>query len=394
MKKIGIDARFMLRPLRGIPLYVLRLCENLPYNTGYQFKYFVNMGFEHNDKPENYLPRMESIARLHENVEFINYNDDAEIYWEQVFLPYLVKKHGIDLLHMPANRFCFLSKVPTIVTVHDIMEYLFLKMRYAENVKKNGQNLKMLLYITRIAIYALITYKIGLRKTSKIITVSQYSANDIAKTLKIDIKHIKVIHHGLDKEFLTMNETPLETISLKKRHYVLMLGGESYQKNPEGAISAWAKVSSELRKKYPLKIIGFCGGYNSPIMNLLTRFNLTNEVEVKGWVTQEELIEYMRNAAVFLYLSRYEGFGFPLIQAMATGTPIISSNKSSIPEILGPVGLQYHPNDYNGVSSGIIQLLSNHYLWKQQSRKGKEYCQKFTWKNSANSHLALYNELL
>lgn len=388
-KTIGIDARFMLRPLRGIPLYVLRLCENLPaLNREYQFVYFINKEFEHNDTPENYLPLIEAIEKENPNVIFVNYNDDAEIKWEQVYLPRLIKKHKVDLLHMPANRICFFPGVPTVVTVHDVMEYLYLWKRFKKGAS-SASGVKMLFYLTKIVTYAFAIYKIGFHKAKQIITVSQYSADDIASKLKIKSKNIYPIHHGLDADYICDNPKPLND-----RSFTLMLGGDSDQKNPELAIRAWAQVEPSLRQKYPLKIVGFCGSNSSPLLIAIQESNLENQVEIKGWISQAEMVQHFNDAALFLFPSRYEGFGFPLLQAMACGTPVISTNKSSIPEVLGDVGFKYKPDDANGMAAAIRSLLTDTIEWQKQSDIGYQRSLSFRWEASAQKHLDLYEKII
>jgi glycosyltransferase involved in cell wall biosynthesis len=388
-KVIGIDARFMLRPLRGIPLYVLRLCQNLPaLKKGYHFVYFINKGFEHNDSPENYLPRIENIEKNNFNVIFVNCNDDAEIKWEQIYLPRLIKQHKLDLLHMPGNRICFFPGVPTIVTVHDVMEYLYFWKRFKKNIS-TVRSTRMLFYLTKMAGYVFANYTIGFQKASKIVTVSQYSAKDIATTLKIKTSNIRSIHHGLDVDYLCDNPT-----SLKDRDFILMLGGDSFQKNPELAINAWAQVDPTLRKKYPLRIVGFCGSVSSPLLTAIKRNDIEDQVEIKGWLSQEEMVQSFKDAALLLFPSRYEGFGFPLLQAMASGTPVISTNKSSIPEVLGDVGFQFDSNDVDGMAAGIKNLLTDTAEWKKQSESGYQRSLLFRWEFSAQKHLDVYEELL
>jgi len=393
--RIGIDARFLLRPLRGIPLYVLHLCLNLPaLRTNYQFYYFINKGFEHNDRPENYQNRLDRIQN-YKNVTIVNKDDDAEIRWEQIYLKKLIKQYRIDLLHMPANRVCFFPGVPTIVTIHDIMEYLFLSRIHP--IPKTC-DLRMMLYVLRKRGYVWWNYKYGIKKASKIISVSHYSANDLKSNLNCDDGHIKVIHHGIDNDFfLTKNNYQIgieESDNISSQPYVLMLGGDSYQKNPEGAIKAWSLVNPNIRKQYHLKIIGFSGDQNSPLIRALKKNNLADEVEVSGWVTQNELIKYFHRASLFLCLSRYEGFGFPILQAMASGTPIISTNMASLPEILGNVGFQFLPDDHIGISKAIESVLQDNRMQAEQSSAGIKRAENFSWQHCVEEHIRIYEEVL
>lgn len=393
MKKIGIDARLILRPMRGMPLYVTRLCQLLPsLGTSYQFYLFINKGYEHNDSPENYLPRLDNILAEHDNVSIINCDDDAEIRWEQIYLPRLVKQHKIDLLHTPGNRICFLPRVPTVVTLHDVMELFQFKQLYFKPNLSSLFNLRMALYNARVGAYVWAQYRYALKRADHIITVSDYSAQDIKKYLHVPEDRITAIHHGLDKEFMIASECDLKVFN--DRTHVLMLGGDSWQKNPEGALAAWAKVPAHIRQQFPLRIVGFCGTDQSPLIQALRKNGLEHEVEVKGWVSQVELIEQIRSAALFLYLSRYEGFGFPALHAMASGTPVIGANAASIPEVLGKAGLTFQPDDSEAIAKGIEKLLNDRECWQLQADRGLERAQSFTWERSVQAHLDVYSKVL
>jgi len=395
MKRIGIDARFILLPLRGMPLYVTRLCQLLPaLNRDYQFYLFINNGYEHNDKPENYKPRIDEIKANNPNVHFVNYDDDAEVKWEQVYLPRLLKKNKIDLLHMPGNRICFFPGVPTVVTVHDVIEFKRFNRAYLRDLIAKESSFSMISYFARMSAYVWGSYKFGFGRAAQVITVSEYSARDIVENLKISPSRVTAIHHGLDDEFVFDGSEADSNIERSSRNYVLMLGGDSPHKNPEGTIAAWAKVPEEIRRKYPLRVIGFCGNDQSPLLRALRMYGLENEVEIKGWVTQQELIDHLRSAALFIYLSRYEGFGFPPLHAMASGTPVIASNCTSIPEVLGDVGFMYDPDDHDGVASGIVNILNNQALWQLQSVAGIVRSKEFSWEESAINHLKVYESVL
>ena len=390
MKIIGIDARFILRPLRGIPLYVLRLYEHLPkLKPEYQFIFFINKAFEHNDKPQKYKQRIRAIEEKSQNIRFVNVNSDGEFFWEQCILPRLVKDYKVNLLHMPANRISFFSGIPTIVTLHDVMEYIYLlDEKYPLSWGKN-RSLRYLLYNLRYRFYLKAMYRVFFKRAVQIITVSKNSAADIEKHLKIPRKRISVIYHGVDPEYLSNKPKPRS-----QRFFTLMLGGDSYQKNPQVAIKAWSLVGEKLRQRFPLKILGFCGSENSPLLEAIQKYGLKNEIDIQPWVDQNVILNAFRNAALFLFPSRYEGFGFPLIQAMACGTPFITTNRASIPEVIGDAGLVYEPNDAVGMSLGIEKILSDTIFWQHQVRLGLQRVQIFKWENSAQKHLEIFESLL
>lgn len=395
MKRIGIDARFILLPLRGMPLYVTRICQLLPtLNRNYLFYLFINKGYEHNDKPEIYEPRTAEIEANNPNVKFVNVDDDADVKWEQVYLPRLIKKYKLDLLHMPGNRICFFPGVPTVITVHDVIEFNRLNRKYLREIITKESCLRIMCYIAKMSAYVWANYKFGFGRASRVITVSEYSARDIIDNLNISPSKVTAIHHGLDDEFIMDDADATSNIERGSRSFVLMLGGDSPHKNSEGAISAWSKVSEDIRRKHPLRIIGFCGNDQSPLLQSLRKYGLENDVEIKGWVSQQELVGHLRTAALFIYLSRYEGFGFPPLHAMASGTPVIASNCTSIPEVLGDVGFKYDPDDHDGVARGIEKVLNNHSLWNQQSAAGIARSKAFSWKESAIKHLKVYESVL
>lgn len=389
---IGIDARFLLRPLRGIPLYVERLCSLLPpLERSFAYVLFINKRYEHNDLESNYAPRLEKIA-ANPNVRIVNRDDEGETKWEQLYLPRLVKEHDIRLLHMPANRFCFNAGVPTVITVHDMMEYLYLKQNFLSSIKSGWYHPKRAAYLIRRFGYKYLNIQQGYKRASRVITVSRYSASDIERHLGISSEVIRPIHHGADEVFFGGESSGARDGG--SGNYVLMFGGDSRHKNPEGAIAAWAQVPKSLRAKYPLRIIGFCGNEESPLLSAIRLHGLTDEVQVKGWVTQEEMIENMKNATLFLYLSRYEGFGLPLLHAMAAGTPVISTDVASIPEVVEDRELLYHPDDNRGIAAAIERLLSDQALYLSKVRAGKERARLFNWRRSAELHLDVYREVL
>jgi glycosyltransferase involved in cell wall biosynthesis len=202
-------------------------------------------------------------------------------------------------------------------------------------------------------------------------------------------KNAEVIWHGADASFLEKEPLPE-----RDRFFTLMLGGESLQKNPTMAIKAWARVDPVLRKKFPLKIVGFSGKQNSPIQTTIRKYKLENEVAVYKWVSDQDILNYFRQARLFLFPSLYEGFGFPLLQAMATGTPVITTNQSSIPEIMGSVGFQIPPSDYRLMSKKIQLLLNDSDVWNYQARISRKRAIIFNWQKSAEAHRKVYKEIL
>lgn len=387
---LGLDARFLCRTLRGMPTYVYHLSYWLPrLKPEWKFTFFINRGFEHNDRPDAIDKRLEIFSGLN-NIETINQNNDADIQWEQLIFPKLAKKADVDLIHLPGNRCLFNTKIPQVSTFHDIMEYLFLKDIVPIN-DNDPWHLKLYLYRKRLYVHYI--YRMGIKNPRRLITVSSYTANDVHKNLGIPLDRINVIHHGIDEDF-RIDSNQLKTIGLESRTHCLMLGADGYQKNPRGALQAWSLVRPEIRHRFPLKIYGFTGNSGSPLIKALKEFGLEKEVELRQWVSKEELIDGFRTAAVFIFLSLYEGFGIPLLQAMASGTPCLHSNTSSLIEISQGTGMSVHPTDPQKAAIALEKLLENEDDWKKTAYDAWNVATKFTWERSASLHLKVYEEAM
>jgi glycosyltransferase involved in cell wall biosynthesis len=243
-------------------------------------------------------------------------------------------------------------------------------------------------------LYVWLNYCYFIKRADHLITVSDYTKDDISLRMRISENKLTTIHHGLDEDYKIDDVTDKTCLSIDQRKFVLMLGGDSHHKNPDGAIASWFRVSKKLREKYPLKIIGFSGSSGSLLMSAIKKYDLNGEVEINGWVSEQELIDHMRSARLFLYLSRFEGFGFPPLHAMASGTPVVSSNCTSIPEVMGDVGMKFSPDDYEMIARGIETMLADDDCWHRQSSAGIKRSEDFSWSLSAAEHMGVYRELL
>lgn len=383
---VGIDARFLCRPLRGMPMYVLHLCEWLPkLKSEWQFTLFINRLFEHNDEDEVVEERLRSIANR-PNVRFVNMDDEGEMYWEQVRLRRALRDAKVDLIHMPGNRCQFFCPVPQVVTVHDVMEVLFMDRVIPIRAE---DPLRLKAYWWRRRGYVQAIYKAGLRGADKLVTVSGHSARDIESHLGIAGSRIVTAHHGADEAYRVEAEE-VRTAALDERRYCLMLGADSFQKNPRTAIQAWSMVSTAVRKRFPLRICGFSGGKDSPLLVAIRDLGLEGEVTVDGWLPKAQLVDAFRGAAAFLFLSLYEGFGFPLLQAMSAAVPCIYGNVASLPEIASGAGLAVSPTDPAMAARALELILTDEALWRDNARAGWEAALHFTWERAAKQHLEVY----
>ncbi|WP_081754191.1 glycosyltransferase family 4 protein [Catenovulum agarivorans] len=387
-KRIAIDARFILRKQRGMPLYTFMLCKLLPkILSEHQFFILINKGFEHNDSPQNYQIRLDEICQSN-NTTIINADAEDEISWEQTILPKLLTQHAIDLIHMPGNRVCLNTDVKQLVTFHDAMEWTSLNM-FSPAIFKKG--LRDAIYSIRMKLYKHAIYARGSKKADHILTISQYAANSLTECF-IHIKDkIDFVYHGIPEGFENNEQavTPQD-----KRKGILMLGGDSYQKNPENMIRAWAMLSAPLREQYPLTISGFTGGDDSILMKTLVACGVKDEVKIHGWVTHEQLIDFFANSTLLLFASREEGFGFPLLQAMSLGTPVICSNAGVLKEIGQNAVLSADAEDYKALSNNIELALTAPAIWQNLQDNAVRRAKDFSWQITGDKIAKVYNKLL
>ena len=382
-KKVAIDARFVLRKQRGMPLYTFMLCKLIPKILyQHQFVLFINKGFEHNDSAEKYQVRLDEICKL-DNVEIVNADAEDEISWEQLILPKLLKTHKVDLLHMPGNRVCLFTRVKQITTTHDLMEWHSLKIfRYYKN-----RSLKENFYFFRQKAYLWAVYRLGLSFSDHVLTISQYSKRDITQSFPKLKNKSSYVYHGIPRGF----KPPLNNTS---KQGVLMLGGDSHQKNPENMLKAWAQLPKELQKAHPLTILGFVGGEDSIISKTIRALGIENDIVIKGWVTEDELIQAMQTSKVFIFASREEGFGFPLVQSMASGTPVVTSEADVLIEIGQDAVCSAKAEDFLALSSAVRSLLTDEKLYNEKVQKGLTISSKFTWEHTAEHIASTYLTLL
>ena len=382
-KKVAIDARFVLRKQRGMPLYTFMLCKLIPKILyQHQFVLFINKGFEHNDSAEKYQVRLDEICKL-DNVEIVNADAEDEISWEQLILPKLLKTHKVDLLHMPGNRVCLFTRVKQITTTHDLMEWHSLKIfRYYKN-----RSLKENFYFFRQKAYLWAVYRLGLSFSDHVLTISQYSKRDITQSFPKLKNKSSYVYHGIPSGF----KPPLNNTS---KQGVLMLGGDSHQKNPENMLKAWAQLPKELQKAHPLTILGFVGGEDSIISKTIRALGIENDIVLKGWVTEDELIQAMQTSKVFIFASREEGFGFPLVQSMASGTPVVTSEADVLIEIGQDAICSAKAEDFLALSSAVGSLLTDEQLYNEKVKKGLTISSKFTWEHTAEHIASTYLTLL
>jgi glycosyltransferase involved in cell wall biosynthesis len=275
------------------------------------------------------------------------------------FPPYNWLSGNYDIYHFP--NFCLppMSKGKFIITIHDTAF-----MRYPEYIEpKNLAFLKQEL-------------EGSIGKASKIITVSDFTKSEIINYFGTNSEKIKVIYEGIDKDFKKVETKKLDLPEL----YILFVGTLEPRKNIEGLIRSF---SIQRQKGYKLVVAGEKGWFYEGIFKLVKEQGLDEEVIFLGYVPQEDLPEVYSRAKAFVFPSFYEGFGFPPLEAMACGVPVVSTKF----ETLGDAARFIDPKSPEDMANGIKDVLANPGTWIE---KGKEHVKRFTWERTAGETLELY----
>lgn len=302
------------------------------------------------------------------------------IAWEQTVLPFLVKKYRLDILHSPMHVLPGVCPVPSVVTVLDLAF-----MRCPETFPRLQR--KYLEFATKRAV----------RKANAVIAISENTRRDVIETFGVPESRVFTTPLGVDESFVPASSTSVEEI---RRRYgiqetsVLYVGTLEPRKNIPTLLTAFCRARKEIGQPCELVLAGGKGWFYQEVFRLIENLGLSDSVRFVGYVPREDLPTLYSAAAVFVYPSLYEGFGLPPLEAMACGTPVVTSNASSLPEVVGDAGIMVDPRDVDGFADAMLRTITNSDLSREMSRKGIGRAKLFTWENTARLTLQAYHEAL
>ena len=288
--------------------------------------------------------------------------------------------------HLPNHHFGrvgLLLRKPFIITVHDLIRYFDLKgygpLIHRPNVKDR---------------FWLSLDYMGVKRAARIITPSRKTMEDLVRHLDIPEDRIRVVYHGVDEVFKpTKGWRPCE------EPYILYVGSEHPRKNLATLLKAFSLMKREHPELRDVKLVkaGRVGGgeepYRERTLRLIEELGLQRDVIFIDWVPQEKLAALYSQAELFAFPSIYEGFGWPPLEAMACGCPVIASNSTSLPEVLGDAAMYADPSSPEAWAEAMERVLTSDTLRRDLSRRGLERAKKFTWSRAAEQLLRVYEEV-
>ncbi|MDQ6712037.1 MAG: glycosyltransferase family 4 protein [Candidatus Dormibacteraeota bacterium] len=293
-----------------------------------------------------------------------------EVAWEQLRLPLALRRHRIDVVHRPSGAGGLalrpLAGSRVVVTVHDVIP-----LRYP------GQ------YLRSSAHRAFFAFQMSLsRRAAAVITVSETSKRDLVEIGRFSPSKIAVIGEGVDRDFLT--SSPAELPSIDNGPYLLAMGAGEPRKNVARVIEGFLRVADRIPHRLLLVGAPWRGRRASlPPAGI-------DRIEDLGAVTNAQLRALYRGAAAFIYPSLYEGFGLPVLEAMASGTPVITSRAGSLEEIAGSAALYVDPQDASAIGDAIQQVVTDPLRRSTLVAAGQARVRLFSWEAAARQTIEVY----
>lgn len=370
--KIGIEAQRLFRSEKhGMDIYALELIRALQQiDKTNEYFIFTNDG--------------EDRACLSETPNFKIVITDGTNYirWEQTVLPKLVRSYKLDILHCTANTAPLNLQIPLILTLHDV---IFLDRYWSKGtLYQNVGNLY------RRFIVPMVT-----NKAKFVITVSHFEKERIYKRLKLSASKITVIYNGLKNTFkkLAPDKTDfLNTYKLPSKFF-LFLGNTIERKNASRLISSYIDYNKLSQHKTPLVLPGLNELYVKDVCRKEGKAYDADYFYFTGYLPEEVLPYLYNSTCCFLFPSLQEGFGIPIIEAMACGVPVITSNISSMPEVADHAALLVDPYNSNEITKAMLTVESNESLTQNLIQLGFQRSQSFSWEDNARKTLSLYNSI-
>ena len=366
--RIGIEAQRIFRKNKhGMDYVVLQeIIELQKMDTRNEYFVFV-------------APGPDRCIEDSRNVHVIEVEGSFYPAWEQIQLPKAAHEANVDLLHCTSNTAPIRCNIPLILTLHDI---IFLEPRDKRN-RSLYQNMGWLyrrLVVPRI-----------LKKCRRIITVSEFERNNILSKLKLPPKQVVMIYNGYNDWFRPMeDERCVFAKYMAERGYLFFLGNTDPKKNTERTLVAYSKYLERSTVKRKLLMADLDRQYLNDIIERNHIENIRSMIEMPGYIVNSDLPYVYSGAFAFLYTSLRESFGIPLLEAMACGTPVITSNTSSMPEIGGPDAILVNPESTDDICEQLLKLESDENFYQRQVEVGLHRAKLFSWKYTAEQLLSLY----
>jgi glycosyltransferase involved in cell wall biosynthesis len=380
--KIGINTYFYKFPASGSGQYLLHLLQALAEVD--QENTYILLGPQPvSEKIETQLrfphivAPVPGIARRNASIE--------NLMWEQFTSLSAARKAGVDLLHVPYFAPPFFPRTPSVITIHDIIP---LRLRQYRTDPKMKAYLQL---ITRAA-----------RKATLIITVSQHAKQDMLDALKLPAENIRVVYEAAGDEYRQISD-PEVLLKVRARYglhgpYILYLGGLDQRKNVPQLVRAFAQLYRQLGDPdLQLLIAGNPDKKNGSLFPdprpVAAELGITGQI-IYHFIEEEDKPAIYSGASVFVFPSLYEGFGLTPLEAMSCGIPVVCSNRTSLPEVVGDAAISFDPDNLREMVQDLYSVLTNNELQADLRARSLKRATHFNWRKTALETIEIYQEAI
>ena len=375
---IAIDARWIFEKLSGIGVYTQELIRHL-IEIDKENKYILL--FDQESVLKRVKQNLAWEAKPHVITKLVSFGIFS--IKNQLKLPGLLKEWEVDVYHSPNYMIPFLAfprgdlgRIKCVTTIHDLIPLRF--PGYTPKSKKTKF----------FPLYKQVMQE-GILRANRIITVSKFSKDDIVEFFQLNgpAKKVRVVHNGVSPIYRTGTKVSRE------EKIILYVGRMDPYKNVVSIIDAFSQVLEAKRFPVRLKIIGALDPRYPEATKRAGVLHLSQHIDWLKYVDQEALVNAYQQADVFVMPSKYEGFGLPVLEAMACGTPVVCSDRASLPEVAGEAALYCNPDDPSSIANKILSVFDDGVLYEKLRIAGIEQAKEFTWAKTAKETLEVYRSL-
>jgi glycosyltransferase involved in cell wall biosynthesis len=376
--RIGIEAQRLFRTRKhGMDVVVLELIRNLQVIDTVN-EYFILV------KPDNDRCISET-----SNFHIIELGGGPYPLWEQIALPRASRKLKLDLLHCTSNTAPEMPGVPLVLTLHDI---IYMEGSWLSLIRGKGTA-----YQRFGNVYRRHVVPRAISKSSMVLTVSEFEKERITDFFHMDANRLKAVYNGVGEHFKPLTDQSTIENYRKKFNlpdsYVFFLGNTVQKKNTPGTLKAFAMFLKKTGLTLPLVMLDFDKSDLVRILEEIGEPELISKIHLTGYVSNQELPGIYSLADIFLYPSFRESFGIPILEAQRCGTPVITSNTSSMPEVAGNGAMIIDPYKPEEICEAMVQIISQPEMRQDLVEKGFANAAKFSWRAMAESVLSVYREV-
>lgn len=375
--RLVFNATALLSPLTGIGQYGFHLAGELLKRSDLETDFFYGSFWDKARITSRPLGISPVPAVLKKITPF--YTSLSRTYREYKFSQQ-AKVGRYDVYHEP-NYLPLRFHGPTVITVHDLSWIRYPETHPAERVSMMNRY-----------------FEKALSQASALITDAEFVKQEIIELFGVSSEKITAIPLGVESIFRPQSEEEtrevLQTHGLRHRGYFVTVGTLEPRKNLSVAIRAYSALPEPIRKRFPLVIVGMIGWHSTEIERLIAPLQRAGYIRQLGYVSRSDLATIMAGATTLIYPSIYEGFGLPPLEAMACGTPVICSNVSTLPEVVGDAGILIDPHDVKGLQRQLEAIISDSEMFNDLSVRARKRSLNFSWHQCAEQTFNVYQSVI